>query len=210
MTDQFKRLSMVVLAASAMAFAQSQTNNPDKGTAQEQKSAAAKNDKQENTKAATNKSEAKAEAQAAQADKPAENRRSVLDRPLGEKPDPIVVPAGTEIRVDIVDGKVLVPVRVGFATPIPALSKAAVQIERVYRPPVYDASGAVRQDSAYSSYAEYAVLSTITVDGVTYRVESNSVPLASPGSSAVTPDNSMGSSVHDVKFVLSTPLAIKR
>lgn len=140
--------------------------------------------------------------------KPANSQRSVLDRPLGEKPAPIIVPAGTEIRVDLVDGKVVVPVRVGFSTAIPALSKVAVKIDRVYAPGYVDPSGA--QVSAPSRYAEYGELKSITIDGKTYAVESDSVALATPGSSAVTPDNSMGSSAHDVKFVLSSPLAIER
>ncbi len=135
------------------------------------------------------------------------NRRSVLDRPLGEKSDPIIVPAGTEIRVDIVEGKVVVPVRLGFATVIPALSKAAVKIDRVY-PATYAEHGV--PSSVPVRYAEYGELTSITIDGRTYSVKSDSVALGTPGSSAVTPDNSIGHSVHDVKFVLSAPLAIER
>lgn len=142
------------------------------------------------------------------AQKPATSPRSVLDRPMGERPDPFIVPAGTEIRVDIVEGKVVVPVRVGFATPIPALSKAAVKINRVY-PPTYAESGAA-QASVPVRYAEYGELTSVTIDGRTYAVQSDSVALGTPGSSVVTPGNSLGSSPHDVKFVLSVPLAIER
>jgi len=74
----------------------------------------------------------------------------------------------------MVDGKVAVPVRVGFST------------------------------------AEYGILTGVTVNGVTYKVETDSVPLATPGSSAVSADNSMGNSPHDVKFVLSAPIEIPR
>jgi hypothetical protein len=60
------------------------------------------------------------------------------------KPDFLIVLGATEIRVDIVDGKVIVSVRVGFATPIPALSRAEVTVNRKYYAPYsisYDASG---------------------------------------------------------------------
>lgn len=143
------------------------------------------------------------------AQKPASSPRSVLDRPLSAKPDPIIVPAGTEIRVDLVDGKVVVPVRVGFTTAIPALSKAAVKIERVYAPGYVETSG-TQVNNQSARYAEYGELKSVTIDGKTYKVESNSVALGTPGSSAVTPDNSLGSSPHDVKFVLSAPLSIER
>ncbi len=142
------------------------------------------------------------------AQKPAGSPRSVLDRPLGEKPAPMVVPAGTEIRVDIVDCKVALPVRIGFATAIPALSKVSVKINRVYSPGYVDASGT--PVNGQSRYAEYGELKSVTIDGKTYKVETDSVPLATPGSSAVTPDNSTGSSPHDVKFVLSAPLSLER
>ena len=150
-----------------------------------------------------------AKAKAGTTQKASAAKRTVLDRPAGEKPAPYIVPAGTEIRVDVVEGKVIVPVRVGFATPIPALSKVAVQVNRVYAPAYLDANG-VRQDGGNASYAEYGVLTAVTVDGVTYPVQSNSVPLASAGSMAVTLDNSAASSVHDVKFVLSASLSIAR
>src|SRR4051812_15482204 len=40
---------------------------------------------------------------------------SVMDRSKSDdQPEPLVVPAGTEIRVDMVSNKVVVPVRVGF------------------------------------------------------------------------------------------------
>lgn len=55
---------------------------------------------------------------------------SVLDRPKDSRPDVIVVPAGTELKVDIGDHKTVIPVRVGFATPIPALSQVTVQVTR--------------------------------------------------------------------------------
>jgi hypothetical protein len=135
---------------------------------------------------------------------------SVMDRSKSDdQPEPLVVPAGTEIRVDMVSNKVVVPVRVGFTTAIPALSKVSVKIDRVYPPSAYDASGSLL-NSATVRYAEYGVLTRVTVNGVTYEVESNSVPLGTPGSSAVTAGNSMPDSVHEVKFELSAPLSIPR
>jgi hypothetical protein len=80
----------------------------------------------------------------------------------------------TEIRVDLAEGKVAVPVRVGFATPIPALSKVSVKIDWVYAPAVYDANGNVLNNTN-TRYAEYGVLTGVTVNGVTYKVESDSV-----------------------------------
>lgn len=191
MKNPFRGLAVVVFALCAsVGFAQSQPAKDKAPVVEKQK--------------ASDQKPAEDRAQ-----KPAENKRSVLDRPLGEKPDPIIVPAGTEIRVDLVDSKVLVPVRVGFATPIPALSKVAVKINRVY-PPAYVESGSTPQLSVPARYAEYGEITAVTIDGKTYPVQTDSVPLASPGSSAVTLDNSIGSSVHDVKFVLSAPLAIAR
>jgi len=42
------------------------------------------------------------------------------------------VPAGTEIRVDLTESKITGPVRLGFATPIPARTKVAVDTDRTY------------------------------------------------------------------------------
>ena len=130
---------------------------------------------------------------------------AVFDNPVDSKVEPLVVPAGTEIRVDLVEGKVIVPVRVGFATPIPALSKIVVQVNRTYYP-----TGLLNDRVGYVGYADYATLTAITVGGVTYPVESDAIPVASPGSSAVTLNNTLGSSPHDATFVLSGPIAIER
>jgi hypothetical protein len=182
-------IALLFILFSASAFSQAQTSSSDKTSDAGQKSQA--------------KNDSPAKAKSPDAAKP----RSVMDRPLGEKPEPLVVPAGTEVRVDLVDGKVVVPVRVGFATAIPALSKAVVKIDRVYGPTAYDANGNLLGNTRY---AEYGVLTAVTINGATYQVETNSVPLATPGSSAVSADNSMGDSVHEVKFVLSAPLSIAR
>ncbi len=177
--------------------------------AQQSSSDKASSDTSQKSQAKKDSADAKAKTDTAAKPTQADGQRSVMDRPMDEKVEPIVVPAGTEIRVDIAEGKVAVPVRVGFSTPIPALSKVSVKIDRVYAPAVYDANGNVLNNSN-TRYAEYGVLTGVTVNGVTYKVETDSVPLATPGSGAVTVDNSMGSSVHDVKFVLSAPIEIAR
>jgi len=147
--------------------------------------------------------EAKSQLESAQKSKTSD----VFDNSLSDKTEPWIVPAGTQIRVDLVDGKVIVPVRVGFATPIPALSKVAVQVDRTYYP-----TGLVNISDrvGYVGYADYATLTAVTVGGVTYPVASSAIPVATPGSGAVTLDNTMGSSPRDATFVLSEPVAIER
>ena len=133
---------------------------------------------------------------------------NVVDQIPDNKPDVIIVPAGTEIRVDVIEGKVIVPVRVGFSTPIPALSKAAVQVNPVY---FYGYNGNYGAYGTYGAgpvaYVENAVLTTVTVRGVTYPVQASTVPLDSAGTSrgVIAP-----SSPHDATFVLSAPIAIER
>ncbi len=54
-------------------------------------------------------------------------RSAVLDAPKDNEPDVFTIPAGTQIEVSVQDKKVTWPVRIGFATPIPALSKVTIQ-----------------------------------------------------------------------------------
>jgi hypothetical protein len=128
--------------------------------------------------------------------------RSLLDRAPDTKPDMIVVPAGTEIKVDIVEGKVIVPVRVGFATPIPAQSKVAVQVN-----PVYYYTGYGNYGTGPVAFIENAVLTAVTVRGVTYAVQASAVQLDTMGAVRGT---MAGSSSRDAVFVLSAPVAIER
>lgn len=128
--------------------------------------------------------------------------RSVLDRMPDTKPDVIVVPAGTEIKVDIVDGKVIVPVRVGFATPIPAQSRVAVQVT-----PVYYYTGYGNYGSGPVAFVENAMLTAVTVRGVTYAVQASAVQLDTMGAVRGTIATS---SSRDAVFVLSAPIAIER
>ena len=149
-----------------------------------------------------------AEVKPAAAEKPvARLQRSVYDRPKDKveeaESDFIVVPAGTEIRVDITESKVIVPVRVGFATPIPPLSKVAVQINRAY---YYTGSNGTFGNGPVA-LAENAVLTTVTVDGVTYPVQAASVPLDNVGA---TRGATLPPSLHDVTFILSAPISVHR
>lgn len=106
----------------------------------------------------------------------------------------IVVPAGTELRVDIDERKVVVPVRVGFATPIPALSKATVQVRREQITTNAYAVGQV----PYVDYVDYATVTAVTVGSTTYEVETDTVQLfKGPGNK-------------EVKFILSKPVSVLR
>jgi hypothetical protein len=119
--------------------------------------------------------------------------RSVFDRPKEAVPDTIVVPAGAELRVDIHQHKVVVPVRVGFATPIPALSEVTVQVTRVYVSSAYSLNG-----MPFVDYVEYATITAVTVNGTTYQVQTDSVPLLRGGANS------------ELTFVLGGPVAVLR
>ncbi len=98
------------------------------------------------------------------------SRSPIFDSPKDLSPDVIVVPAGTKIQVNILDGNVTVPVRVGWATPIPALTKVTVEVSVPYDPaygPYYD--------DPYS--AEVAQLTAVTLDGTNYDVQTDQVPV---------------------------------
>jgi len=127
--------------------------------------------------------------------------RPVTDRANEKVPDFLIVPAGTEIKVDIseenpdrepehvLQGKVVAPVRVGFATAIPALSKTTVQLSLRY----YDAG------YLQPGYANVARLTAVTVDGTTYDVESSEIPVGP-----------LPALTSEVSFTLLRALAIKR
>jgi hypothetical protein len=105
------------------------------------------------------------------------SRSSVLDAPKDNAPDVIVVPAGTRIQVNILDGNVTVPVRVGWATPIPALTKVAVEISVPYYPvygPYYPGS-VPYYNNPYS--AEVAQLTAVTLDGTSYDLQTDQIPV---------------------------------
>jgi hypothetical protein len=115
-----------------------------------------------------------------------------LDRPALDRPkdsaaenadDLLIVPEGTQLKIDISEGKVVVPVRVGFATAIPALSKATVRVS-------LQGTG----DSVY-----IAELTDVTVEGVRYGVQADLV--AVPGPQAVP---------SEVTFTLLKQVSIQR
>lgn len=122
---------------------------------------------------------------------------SVFDRPKDSRPDVIVVPAGTELKVDVDQHKTVVPVRVGFATPIPALSQVTVEATRSYVG-MPDFSSTSYPALAYVDYVEYATVTAITVAGNTYEVQTNSVTLQKGGTNS------------EVTFILAAPLKILR
>ncbi len=132
-------------------------------------------------------------------------RHSAFDQAKSKKSDLIIVPAGTEIRVDLVEGKVVVPVRVGFATPIPALSIASVKVNQAYYTPVFSVVSN-SPGNAPVAFGENAELTAVTVRGVTYPVQANTVPLTALGAGRT---RSLMSD-RDTVFVLSAPLAIER
>ena len=116
-----------------------------------------------------------------------------LDRPKTDRPKDsaaekadglLIVPEGTQLTIDISGAKVVVPVRVGFATAIPALSMATVRL--FLRGTAAD-SGAI------------AELTDVTVEGVRYNVVTGQVPV--PGPSAVP---------SEVRFTLLKEISIAR
>ena len=114
------------------------------------------------------------------------NHRSVFDADpkKDSESDFIVLPAGTEIRVNMLESSVEVPVRVGFSTPIPASSKVLLHIYGYHRLSPDDNFG----------LGDYASLTSVTIGDETYLVQTNRIPCR------------IGQGV----FKLSAPLRIKR
>jgi hypothetical protein len=134
-------------------------------------------------------------------------RRSVLDHRTDEQDaeDGLVVPEGTELKievpsvpsspVDVYAARVVAPVRVGFATAIPALSTATVQVVTRHYP---------YQDRSWyggynMGYFEALEVTQVVVDGVPYDVQTEQVgrPWGGPSPSELT-------------FRLLKPLLIER
>ena len=108
----------------------------------------------------------------------------------------IVVPAGTELKVDVDNRHTIVPVRVGFATPIPALSHVEIQVSRdcFNVPYVSDNTTSFPEMDCL----EYANVTTVTVGGSTYDIQTNMLPL------------SRGGTNNDLTFVLDRSVAVTR
>jgi hypothetical protein len=134
-------------------------------------------------------------------------KRSVLDHRTDEQEaeDGLVVPEGTELKievppnpsspVDVYAARVVAPVRIGFATAIPALSTATVQVVTRHYP---------YQDRSWYGgynlgYFETLAVTQIVVDGVPYDVQTEQVgrPWEGPSPSELT-------------FRLLKPLLIER
>jgi hypothetical protein len=118
--------------------------------------------------------------------------RTALDRPGLERPkdraaekadDLLIVPEGTQVKIDVSEGKVVVPVRVGCATAIPGLSKATVRVS-------LQGTG----DSVY-----IAELTDVTVEGVRHGVQADLGAI--PGPQALP---------SEVTFTLLKPVSIQR
>ena len=108
----------------------------------------------------------------------------------------IVVPAGTEFRVDVDQHKMVLPVRVGFDTAIPALSEVTVQTNRTYInvPTSYQGPSV----TSYTDYVDNATVVAVTVNGKTYDLQTNQAALAKGGTN------------NEVSFILSKPVTISR
>lgn len=121
--------------------------------------------------------------------------KSVFDRPRDTTPDVMVVPKGTQIRVDYGKRTVIVPVRVGFSTAIPALSPVKVRVARVYVHAYSNPDPNVT--STTLDYVDQITLVSVTVGGKSYPVQCDVLPLL-PGAST----NS------EMVFTLEEPLSI--
>ena len=118
---------------------------------------------------------------------------SSLDASTNSDTYAMIVKAGTEIKVDVDEQKVNVPVRARFDTAIPALSKVTVKSSRQYTNADYPGG-----NFQYTDYVDYARITGVTVEGTTYEVQTNSVPLLK------------GNASHEVTFTLTSPVAISR
>jgi hypothetical protein len=129
------------------------------------------------------------------------------------EPDVIIVPAGTEIRVEtlavlptvtrwgtvLYEGKVVLPVRLGFTTAIPALSKVKIAVNGAYSGAGYIVYGnSLFSPIGYadsSGYVSEAELDSITIDGTEYKVRTKAAPF---------------SAISEQRFVLAEPLTLER
>ena len=129
---------------------------------------------------------------AAEVTKKALVNSSVFDRSdLKEPTNFQTVPAGTRIPVDLLRNNVSEPVRLGFATPVPALSHAEVQFSADYYY-VYDPESGTTNPWAAACSVQ---LTALTLGGVSYAVQTDTVPAACINAGEVT-------------FTLTSPLKI--
>lgn len=122
--------------------------------------------------------------------------RPAVTIPRESSDDVIIVPAGTELRVDVDQHKMVLPVRVGFDTAIPALSEVTVQTNRTYIDVPTSYQGA--SVTSYADYVDNATVVAVTVSGKRYDLQTNQVALAKGGTN------------NEVSFILSKPVTISR
>jgi len=118
----------------------------------------------------------------------------VLDRDKDSAPDLQVIPKGAQIHVDFNTKKVVVPVRVGFATPIPAGSPVKLQIARTYLQAYPNPDPNIRVPLL--DYADQVTLVGVTAGGRVYPVQCDVLPLM------------LGATNSEMVFTLQEPLSI--
>jgi len=122
------------------------------------------------------------------------------DRKKSKDDDVLVVPKGTRIQTDIshsfqgspatpyeFEGKIEIPVRLGFTTAINAGAKITVLVTSRY------------YESAYQepSYQEFVELLDVTIDGKVYDIRTDRIPM-------------QAGTAKEVAFTLIDPLEIHR
>ena len=106
------------------------------------------------------------------------NTTSIFDRPKEPDEDVTVVPAGTLIEVDLATNTVSLPVRVGFATPIPASSKVTTHVFGNSNCEILSGPTPVYGFPCNSD--GYPTLTSVTVGEVTYPVQADGFLLTAP------------------------------
>ncbi|HWR15506.1 MAG TPA: hypothetical protein VN577_11805 [Terriglobales bacterium] len=101
------------------------------------------------------------------------------------KADISQVPAGIQLSPHIMSGRVVVPVRIGFTTAIPALTEVTVSVTGHH----YDAG-----------YVDVVELIAVKIVGTTYTIHTDQIPLFS----------TRAGNVREVTFTLMEPLRIPR
>lgn len=134
---------------------------------------------------------------------PVAHSQQVRDPKKGSESDVLVVPKGTRIQTDIshsvegtpvtpyrFEGKIEIPVRLGFTTAIPASAKITVLVtSRTYQ--------ADYQDRAETIYQEYVELLNVTIDGKIYDITTDRIQM-------------QAGTAKSVAFTLLEPLEIRR
>jgi hypothetical protein len=126
--------------------------------------------------------------------------QQVRDRKKNGDDDLVVVPKGTRIQTDLAhssqgspttpyefEGKIEIPVRLGFTTAIPAGAKITVLVTSRYDESTYQEP----------SYRELIELLDVTIDGKVYNIRTDRIP-------------AQVSTAKEIAFTLLEPLEIHR